>query len=127
LKLEIEEDLIETSGRNRGFENHKGGRMNQQISIPKDQIASFCRERGIRRLAIFGSALRPDFKPDSDIDVLVEFEPGHIPGFLGMARYERELSAILGGRKVDLRTPEDLSRYFRQSVLDEAEVQYAQG
>lgn len=100
--------------------------MNQQISIPKDQIAVFCRQRGIRRLAVFGSALRPDFRPDSDIDVLVEFEPGHIPGLLGMARYERELSVILGGRKVDLRTPEDLSRYFRQSVLDEAEIQYAQ-
>jgi len=101
--------------------------MNRQITIPKDQIASFCRERGIRRLSIFGSALGPDFKEDSDIDVLVEFEPGHIPGLFGIARYERELSAILGGRKVDLRTPEDLSRYFRQSVLDEAEVQYAQG
>ena len=101
--------------------------MNQQISIPKDQIASFCRERGIRRLSVFGSALRPDFRPDSDIDVLVEFEPGRTPGLLGIARYERELSAILGGRKVDLRTPEELSRYFRQSVLDEDEVQYAQG
>ncbi|MBI2437857.1 MAG: nucleotidyltransferase family protein [Lentisphaerae bacterium] len=101
--------------------------MNQQISIPKDGIAAFCRERGIRRLAIFGSALRSDFGPESDIDVLVEFESGRTPGLLGMARMERELSALLGGWKADLRTPEDLSRYFRQDVLDEAEVQYAQG
>ncbi len=100
--------------------------MNPQISIPKDQISAFCRERGIRRLAIFGSALRSDFRPDNDIDVLVEFELGRIPGLFGMARMERELSALFGGRAVDLRTPEDLSRYFRQSVLEEAEVQYVQ-
>jgi hypothetical protein len=78
-------------------------------------------------LSLFGSALRGDFSEESDIDVLVEFEPGHAPGLLGMARLERELSRILGGRKVDLRTPEDLSRYFRDEVLREAEVQYAQG
>ena len=101
--------------------------MVAQVEVYKEQIASFCRERHIRRLAIFGSALRPDFQPDSDIDVLVEFEPDHIPGLFGIARMERELSALLGGRKVDLRTPEDLSRYFRQGVLEEAEVQYAQG
>jgi uncharacterized protein len=98
-----------------------------QIQLQKELIVSFCRERHIRRLAIFGSALRPDFRPDSDIDLLVEFEPDHIPGLFGIARMERELSALCGGRRVDLRTPEDLSRYFRQQVLDEAEVQYAQG
>ena len=98
-----------------------------QIELPKEQIASFCRERHIRRLAIFGSALRPDFRPDSDLDLLVEFEPDHIPGLFGIARMERELSALCGGRKVDLRTPEDLSRYFRQRVVEEAEVQYVQG
>jgi len=98
-----------------------------QIELHKERIAAFCRERHIRRLAVFGSALRPDFRPDSDIDLLVEFEPGHTPGLFGIARMERELSALLGGRKVDLRTPEDLSRYFRQQVLEEAEVQYAQG
>jgi predicted nucleotidyltransferase len=101
--------------------------MNPRISIPKEAIAAFCRERGIRRLAVFGSALRPDFRPESDIDLLVEFEPDRIPGLFGIARMERDLSALLGGRKVDLRTPEDLSRYFRQRVLDEAEVQYGQG
>ncbi len=101
--------------------------MNNHIILPKEQIADFCRRRHIRRLAIFGSALRSDFNESSDIDILVEFEPEHIPGLFGMARMERELSALLGGRKVDLRTPEDLSRYFRQEVLNEAEVQYAQG
>jgi predicted nucleotidyltransferase len=78
-------------------------------------------------LAIFGSALGPDLRPDSDIDFLVEFEPDHIPGLFGVARLERELSALFGGRKIDLRTPEDLSRYFRKKVIEEAEVQYARG
>ena len=97
------------------------------IQVPNKELAAFCRRHHIRRLAFFGSVLRDDFTPDSDVDVLVEFEPGSVPGFFGLARMERELTALLGGRKVDLRTPEDLSRYFRQSVLDEAEVQYTQG
>lgn len=97
------------------------------ISVDKEQIAAFCRKHHIRRLALFGSVLRQDFPPDSDVDVLVEFEPESVPGLFGIARMERELSALLGERKVDLRTPEDLSRYFRQSVLAEAELQYAQG
>ena len=101
--------------------------MNNRIILPKEQIADFCRRRHIRRLAIFGSALRSDFNESSDIDILVEFEPEHSPGLFGMARMERELAALVGGRKVDLRTPEDLSRYFRQEVLNEAEIQYAQG
>ncbi len=101
--------------------------MNAQISVPKEKVITFCGEHHIRRLAIFGSALRPDFGPDSDIDILVEFEPGHEPGLFGVSRMERELSTLFGGRKVDLRTPEDLSRYFRHEVLREAEVQYAQG
>ena len=101
--------------------------MGLQINIPQDQIAKFCQRHHIRRLAVFGSALRPDFDEDSDIDILVEFEPHQSPGLFGIARMERELSTLLGGRKVDLRTPEDLSRYFRQQVLQEAEVQYAQG
>jgi len=101
--------------------------MNKKIVWPTEQIAEFCRRRHIRRLAVFGSALRSDFNENSDIDILVEFEPDHIPGLLGMARMERELSRLLGGLKVDLRTPEDLSRYFRQEVLNEAEVKYAQG
>ena len=101
--------------------------MNPRLAIPRTELATFCRAHGIRRLAIFGSALRADFGPNSDIDVLVEFAPSRVPGLLGMAGLEIELSALFGGRKVDLRTPEDLSRYFRQEVLAAAEVQYAQG
>ncbi len=101
--------------------------MPTQIDVPRHQLAEFCRRHQIQVLSLFGSVLREDFRPDSDIDVLVEFDDGHAPGLLGIARLERELSEILGGRKVDLRTPEDLSRYFRQKVLAEAEVQYAQG
>ena len=100
--------------------------MNPKLSVPKTEIAAFCRKHGIRRLAIFGSALRADFGPDSDIDVLVEFAPDRIPGLFRIAGLEIELSAFFRGRKVDLRTPEDLSRYFRQDVLDSAEVQYEQ-
>ena len=99
--------------------------INDQLSIAKKQLSVFCRENHIRRLSVFGSALRSDFHPDSDIDILVEFDPDHIPGLLSIARMERELSALLGGRRVDLRTPEDLSRYFRKQVLEEAELQYA--
>ncbi len=94
-----------------------------RITIPKEKISAFCRKNHIKKLAIFGSALREDFGPDSDIDVLVEFEPDHIPGlaFFGM---EEELSEILG-RKVDLNTPKFLSKYFRDKILKEAVVQYA--
>ena len=97
------------------------------ISVDQQQLAEFCRQRHIRRMAFFGSVLRADFGPESDIDVLVEFEPGHVPGLFGIARMERELSTIFDGRKVDLRTAEDLSRYFRDDVLKDAEVQYVQG
>ena len=101
--------------------------MNPHLSIPKTELAAFCQAHGIRRLAVFGSALRADFGPESDVDVLVEFAPDRAPGLLSIAGMEIELSALFGGRKVDLRTPEDLSRYFREDVLAAAEVQYAQG
>ena len=100
--------------------------MNSQVSVSRDALAAFCQEHGIKRLAIFGSALRKDFGPESDIDILVEFEPDRIPGLLGIAGMELELSELFTGRKVDLRTPEDLSPYFRQDVLATAEVQYDQ-
>lgn len=101
--------------------------MNRQnIKIARSEIPAFCRRNHIRRLAFFGSALRDDFRPDSDVDVLVEFDPGHVPGFLRLAGMERELSELLGGRRVDMRTPEDLSRYFREEVVASAEVQFAQ-
>lgn len=92
------------------------------IPIPQDEIAAFCKRHHVRRLALFGSVLRDDFRGDSDIDVLVEFEPGHTPGLRFFAM-ERELSAILG-RGVDLNTPGFLSRYFREEVIAEAEVLY---
>ena len=97
------------------------------IAIDREQLAAFCRRHHIQHLSLFGSVLRDDFGPESDIDVLVAFDPDHIPGFLGVARMERELSPILAGRRVDLRTAGDLSRYFRSDVLMEAELQYAQG
>lgn len=96
------------------------------IEIPKEKIAQFCRRHHIVKLALFGSVLRDDFGPDSDVDVLVEFEPGHTVGLLRMAGLEMELSEMLG-RKVDLRTPADLSRYFRDEVVRASEVQYVEG
>jgi hypothetical protein len=98
-----------------------------KINVNKDELSDFCRSRHILKLAFFGSVLSDDFSPESDVDVLVEFEPDHIPGLFAIVRMERELSALLGGRRVDLRTPEDLSRYFRQQVLEKAEVRYARG
>jgi predicted nucleotidyltransferase len=93
------------------------------IDVPKERIAEFCRRNHIRRLALFGSVLRDDFGPDSDVDVLVEFEPGARVGLLRLAGMEIELGDLLG-HKVDLNTPGFLSRYFRDQVLAEAEVQY---
>lgn len=91
--------------------------------IPKDRLAEFCKRNHIRRLSVFGSALRGQLGPDNDIDLLVEFEPGHIPGLFSIVRMEIELTEMLG-RKADLRTPEDLSEYFRDEVVKNAEVQY---
>ena len=93
------------------------------LKIPKDKIGEFCKKNHIRKLSLFGSALRDDFKPDSDVDVLVEFDPDHIPGFITLAGMEIKLGEMMG-RKVDLRTAQDLSPYFRQEVIDSAEVQY---
>jgi predicted nucleotidyltransferase len=92
------------------------------ILLDQEKIADFCRRHHIRRLALFGSVLRDDFSTESDVDVLVEFEPGHVPG-LAFFTMERELSEIVG-RKVDLNTPQFLSRYLRDRVETEAEVQY---
>ncbi len=94
------------------------------IEMLREKLAEFCRKNHIRRLSIFGSILRDDFGPESDVDFLVEFEPGRTPGLFGIAGMEIELSAMIG-RKADLRTAGDLSRYFRDEVLGEAEVQYA--
>ena len=97
----------------------------ERPEIPKELIEDFCKRHHIKKLSVFGSYLREDFGPESDIDLLVEFDRDHIPGLIEFAGMEIELSEALG-RKVDLRTPQDLSRYFRDEVLAEAEVQYAQ-
>jgi predicted nucleotidyltransferase len=94
------------------------------LDIPQEEIAAFCRRHHIRRLALFGSVLRGDLGPDSDVDVLVEFDPDHIPG-LAFFSMQHELSQILG-REVDLNTPQFLSPYFRQQVQDEAAVIFDQ-
>lgn len=95
-----------------------------QIAIPEANIRQFCIHNQIKKLALFGSVLRDDFSADSDIDIIVEFMPDTRVGMLTMARIERELSQIFEGRKVDLRTPAELSRYFRHDVLQKAEVFY---
>ena len=100
-------------------------RKKARVELPQDKIGSFCKKHHIRKLSLFGSVLRDDLGPGSDIDILVEFEPGKVPSFFRLFDMEEELSAILGGRKVDIRTPEDLSRYFRDRVLAAAVVQYA--
>ena len=96
------------------------------IDLSSKKIAEFCRRNHISKLSVFGSFLRDDYNEDSDIDILVEFFPDHIPGLIRLAGMENELSAVLG-RKVDMRTAEDLSRYFRNEVLESAEVKYAEG
>jgi uncharacterized protein len=93
------------------------------LQIPQDKITDFCHRYHIRKLSLFGSILRDDFRPDSDIDVLVEFELGKTPGF-AIVTMQQELSELFGGRVVDLRTPQELSRYIRDRVLSEAQVQY---
>lgn len=96
------------------------------IDIPKEKIADFCRRNHIRKLAFFGSFLREDFRPDSDIDVLVDFEPGHVPGFR-LIEIEEELSAILGGRKIDMVSQKYLNRRLRDRVLASMEIEHAEG
>lgn len=95
------------------------------LPVDPETLADFCRRHGIVKLSLFGSVLKGTDRPDSDVDLLVEFEAGAEPGLIGLARIENELSRLLGGRRVDLRTAEDLSRYFRDEVVRTAEVQYA--
>jgi predicted nucleotidyltransferase len=93
------------------------------VAVPKEVLKEFCERNHIRKLSFYGSVLTPRFRPDSDLDVLVEFDPGHVPGLVTLAGMEMELSQIFC-RKVDLRTPEDLSRYFRDGVVSSALPQY---
>lgn len=99
--------------------------MHSALNLHEDALVQFCKRHHIRRLSLFGSQLKGTARADSDLDLLVAFEPGHIPGLLGIAGMEIELSAMLGGKQVDLRTAGDLSHYFREDVLRMAEVQYA--
>ena len=94
------------------------------LDIPLDRITGFCQRHGIARLSLFGSVLRDDFTPQSDVDVLVEFQPGRTPDFFDMAHMQDELAAIFG-HQVDLRTPRDLSKHFRDQVLAGARVLHA--
>lgn len=99
--------------------------MNPRLNLDAATLARFCEQHHIRRLALFGSVLKGTERPNSDVDLLVEFESDAIPSLFGIVAMEGELSSLLGGRRVDLRTPGDLSRYFRDEVLRTAEVQYA--
>ena len=106
-----------------GEEEESGVERRLHIAVPSEKLVEFCQRRHIRRLAFFGSVLRDDFRPDSDVDILVEFESGHLPGLLGLAGLEIELSALLG-RKVDLNTPGFFGVPLRDQVMAEALVQY---
>ncbi len=97
------------------------------LQIPDEPIADFCRRHHIRKLAFFGSVLRNDFRPDSDVDVLVDFLPQHVPDFLALYEMEQELSALLEHRRIDLVTEKSLHHLIREPVLAAARVQYAQG
>ncbi|MBI2566730.1 MAG: nucleotidyltransferase family protein [Candidatus Schekmanbacteria bacterium] len=98
--------------------------MKTRLPLDDETLAAFCRKHGIRKLSLFGSVLKGAARPDSDIDLLVEFEPGCAPGLIRLAWMENALSDMMG-RKVDLRTPGDLGRHFRDEVMKTAEVQYA--
>ena len=98
--------------------------LRPELTVDPAALAALCRRHGIRRLALFGSALRDDFGPASDVDLLVEFEPQHVPGLMKIAGMEFELAELFGGREVELRTAGDLSRYFRDEVAAEAVTLY---
>ena len=99
-------------------------RLEERITVPQAELDAFCRRNHVRKLAFFGSVLRDDFRPDeSDVDILVEFDPEHIPGYFRLSAMERELSAAFG-RKVDLRTPGEISDYYLDRVIASSEVIY---
>lgn len=101
--------------------------MKTRLPVDDGRLQDFCRRHSILKLSLFGSVLKGTSRSDSDVDLLVDFEPGRKPGLLALAAMEDELSGLLGGRRVDLRTAEDLSRYFRDEVVRTAVVQYARG
>jgi predicted nucleotidyltransferase len=98
--------------------------MHPALNMDPEALAALCRRHRIRKLSLFGSQLKGSARPDSDVDLLVEFESDATPSYFSLSQIEIELSALIGGRKVDLRTPAELSRYFRDRVLREAQAQY---
>jgi hypothetical protein len=107
-------------------EGRRDPQVAARLNVTPKQLAEFCRKHHIRRLALFGSALREDFREDSDLDFLAEFEPAHRPGW-EIVDIEEELSHLVGGRKVDLVNPRYLNRHLRERILSSAVVQYEQG
>jgi predicted nucleotidyltransferase len=99
--------------------------MTESLFADRTALAALCRQHHIRRLSLFGSVLKETAQQDSDVDLLVEFETGREPGLLGLAEIEAEISSLLGGRRVDLRTAQDLSPHFRGEIVRSAELQYA--
>ncbi|MBP6875059.1 MAG: nucleotidyltransferase family protein [Candidatus Eisenbacteria bacterium] len=99
--------------------------MPSRIPIDREAIAEICRRHHIVRLALFGSVLREDFRPESDVDVLVEFEPDHVPGFFGLHRIAEEISSLFDNRRVDLLTFRSLHPRLKDKILASAEIQYA--
>ncbi len=127
LRHRYQEEIRSYRYRIRFLDNALGWRERKMhLRVNKKKIADFCRRNGIRKLSWFGSVLTDEFRPDSDVDVLVEFEKGHEVGMIGMSALERELS-LLVGRKVDLRTPAELSRFIRRRVVAESRVGYVAG
>lgn len=97
----------------------------ERFPVSSATLQSLCKRYHVQKMSLFGSVLRPDFRSDSDIDILVEFDSGHPPGFFAIARLERELSQLLGKRKVDIKTPKELSCYFREEVMKNSQILYA--
>ncbi len=100
--------------------------MSTRLPLDRQRLAKVCRSYYVRRLALFGSALREDFRPDSDVDLLIEFDPDRRPGMVGLHQLGEELSGVFGGHRIDLVNPRYLNRRIRDSVLGEAEVQFAE-
>ena len=98
--------------------------LHPRLNIAEEELTGFCRRHNIVRLALFGSILTDEYAEDSDVDVLVEFAPDAVPGYLGLATLELELGQLVG-RKVDMRTAAELSSYFREEVIQMSQVQYA--
>lgn len=100
--------------------------LNIKSKISKENITNFCKKHNIKKMSLFGSVLRNELTSDSDIDILVEFDKNNTPSFFDLYEMEQELSQYFNGRKIDLRTPADLSKYFRKDVLEKAEVLYSE-